>query len=181
MAAPQATEVVQRAPWWLKVAGAHWAQPRGPGSDVAALGDHPVVHVSYRDAEAYCHWRGGRVPTEAEWERAARGGVEQTVFPWGDELTPNGQHRCNVWQGTFPETNSEEDGWAFTAPVRSYEPNGYGLYQVIGNVWEWTRSPFTRNSRKELATRGGSFLCHEVRRQGASTLVVGGSARAPNS
>jgi formylglycine-generating enzyme len=169
----QATEAVQQSPWWIKVSGARWSRPYGPDSDLEGLWDHPVVHVSYNDGEAYCHWRGGRLPTEAEWERAARGGVEDAPFPWGHVLVgDDGVHHCNIWQGVFPHTNTAEDGHRFTAPVLTYAPNDYGLHQMIGNVWEWTRSPFVQSSRAKLATRGGSFLCHEV---GPYPLSLGGT------
>ena len=153
---------MQSAPWWIKVDGAAWDHPFGPDSSLEGLEDHPVVHVSYNDATAYCAWRGGRVPTEAEWERAARGGVEDQRFPWGDELLVDGKHRCNIWQGRFPAHNTGEDGYTGTAPVATYEPNAYGLYQMIGNVWEWTSSPFMPHAPL-MASKGGSFLCHKVR------------------
>ncbi len=161
------------APWWCRVDGATWARPEGPGSDLTGRADHPVVHVDHDDARAYCAWAGLRLPTEAEWERAARGGLEQARYAWGEELTPGGQHRCNIWQGRFPTTNTVEDGFAGTAPVGSFPANGYGLVDVAGNVWEWCadwwgtghspapatdpRGPATGTSR---VMRGGSYLCH---------------------
>ena len=108
------------------------------GSSIKGLDDHPVVHVAYRDAEAYARWAGKALPTEAEWEFAARAVVEGAEFAWGDELTPDGRHMANTWQGEFPDENTKADGWARTSPVMSYPPNGYGLYDMIGNVWEWT-------------------------------------------
>ena len=131
------TRGAAQAPWWRQVFGADWAHPEGPQSDVAARADHPVVHVSWLDAQAYCQWTGLRLPTEAEWEGAARGGLDQARFAWGDELTPDGIHRCNIWQGEFPNHNTLEDGYLGTAPVASFEPNGFGLRNVAGNVWEW--------------------------------------------
>jgi formylglycine-generating enzyme required for sulfatase activity len=124
--------------WWTWVPGASWRHPRGPQSSLKGLGDHPVVHVAWRDVEAYAEWAGKDVPTEAEWERAAWGGLEGAEFAWGDEMTPGGRHMANVWQGEFPHHNTLDDGWEYTAPARSFPPNGYGLYQVTGNVWEWT-------------------------------------------
>ena len=165
-------------PWWLSVRGASWATPLGPTSDVDGLSDHPVVHVSYNDAQAYCRWAGGRLPTEAEWECAARGGLVGAVYPWGDELEADVRHHCNVWQGTFPVHNTGADGYLATAPADAYEPNGYGLYNTSGNVWEWCQdwwSPTwhlqkrveTRQSPRgpadggERVIRGGSYLCHD--------------------
>lgn len=162
------------APWWCGVEGASWRQPEGPGSSLDRRGGHPVVHVSWNDAAAYCCWAGLRLPSEAEWEYAARGGLHQARYPWGDELTPDGKHRCNIWQGRFPTHNNAEDGYAGTAPVDAFPPNGYGLYNMAGNVWEWcadwwtTRhdtstmlinptGPDTGNSK---LMRGGSYLCH---------------------
>ena len=161
-------------PWWLKVGGAWWAQPEGPGSHVLGRQDHPVTHVSWYDAQAYCHWSNTRLPTEAEWECAARGKLEKRIYPWGDELTPGGRHRCNIWQGRFPKLNTAADGYLGTAPVDAFEPNGYGLYNVAGNVWEWCEDWFSRNYHKvtkltnpryliptgRRSMRGGSFLCH---------------------
>ena len=124
--------------WWTWVPGANWRHPRGPQSSLKGLGDHPVVHVAWRDVEAYAAWAGKALPTEAEWERAAWGGREGAEYAWGDELTPGGRHMANVWQGDFPHHNTVSDGFEYTAPVRSFPPNGYGLFQVTGNVWEWT-------------------------------------------
>lgn len=163
------------APWWLSVRGADWSHPAGSRSSWIDLPDHPVVHVSFDDAQAYCAWAGRRLPTEAQWEYAARGGLAGKRYAWGDELTPNGEHRCNIWQGTFPNLNTKDDGYLGTAPVRSYPPNGYGLYDVAGNVWEWCADRFLpeyyrtapRNNPQGptigigRVIRGGSYLCHE--------------------
>ena len=148
---------VAGAEWWCAVTGASWRTPFGPGSDVTRMANHPVVHVSAHDAEAYCAWTGTRLPTEVEWERAARGGLDGAVYPWGDELRPDGRWRCNIWQGDFPRTNTAEDGHLGTAPVKTYRPNGFGLYQCVGNVWEWTAS----EQDGKRVRRGGSYLCHD--------------------
>jgi sulfatase modifying factor 1 len=156
-----ATRALARAPWWRQVHGADWAHPEGPGSGVAERQDHPVVHVSRDDALAYCAWAGVRLPTEAEWEYAARGGLDGARYPWGDELEPGGEHRCNIWQGEFPTHNTLEDGYLGTAPADAFAPNGYGLHNVAGNVWEWTADPFDpADPDGPAAMRGGSYLCH---------------------
>ncbi len=149
-------------PWWIAVDGADWRHPDGPRSSLWNRRDHPVVHVSHADAEAYCAWSGTRLPTETEWEYAARGGLESKRYAWGDELTPGGKHMCNIWQGLFPQVNTAEDGFVGTAPATSFEPNGYGLYNVAGNVWEWTSSPWDDevSSYDTWVVRGGSYLCH---------------------
>jgi sulfatase modifying factor 1 len=161
-------------PWWCGVVGATWRAPEGPGSDLERRWDHPVVHVSWADAMAYCDWASARLPTEAEWEHAARGGLEQARYPWGNDLTPGGRHQCNVWQGRFPALNTGADGHIGTAPVDAFDPNGYGLHNMVGNVWEWcadwwsvehpSAGPITDPSGPPSGTtrvmRGGSYLCH---------------------
>lgn len=163
-------------PWWTAVNGASWRAPGGSLSDVDDLAEHPVVHVSWLDATAYCQWAGRRLPTEAEWERAARGGLDGARFPWGDDVVDSdGRWRCNIWQGSFPTVNTLEDGHLTTAPVRSFEPNGYGLWQVVGNVWEWCadwfdasyyavspmKAPSGAPTGAARVLRGGSYLCHD--------------------
>ena len=159
-------------PWWRLVAGASWQRPEGPGSYVHDRADYPVVHVSWFDAQAYCAWSGQRLPTEAQWECAARGGLQGKRYPWGDELMPDGHMRCNIWQGTFPD--SPAVGWTpGPQPVRSFEANGYGLYNTAGNVWEWCmdsfvpdyhrvtsrHNPVSSDAGGYRSIRGGSFLC----------------------
>lgn len=145
------------APWWRQVFGADWRHPEGPHSDVTGRDELPVLHVAYDDALAFCAWAGKRLPREAEWERAARGGLEGKRFPWGDEERPNGEHRCNVWQGTFPADNTVADGYYGPAPVDVFPPNGFGLYNMVGNAWEWCADWFAEDLR---VIRGGSYLCH---------------------
>jgi len=169
--------VVPDAPWWLAVDGACWRAPEGPGSAIDERATHPVVHVSWRDADAYARWAGKCLPSEAQWEKAARGGLARARYPWGDELRPGGMHRCNIWQGRFPTINTGEDGYVGTAPVDAFEPNGYGLYNVSGNVWEWCadwwsatwhadatpatrRDPAGPGSGEARVMKGGSWLCH---------------------
>lgn len=128
--------------WWEFVFDADWRRPYGPDSSIDGLEDHPVVHIAYRDAEAYARWAGKELPTEAEFEFAARGGLVDAEFAWGDELVPGGKHMANIWQGSFPHENLLEDGFERTSPVKTYPANGYGLYDMIGNVWEWTTDWF---------------------------------------
>ncbi len=168
------TRGVAAAPWWRQVEGADWRHPIGPQSSLDGLMDHPVTHVSWSDAQEFCAWTGKRLPTEAEWEYAARGGLEQRRFPWGDELTPEGAHLCNIWQGTFPSHNTVDDGYFGTAPVAAFPPNAFGLYNVSGNVWEWCSDWFSPTFHVDGSTidpagppggqakvmRGGSYLCH---------------------
>ena len=135
--------------WWQWMPGASWRQPAGPGSSIDGLEDHPVVHVACEDAEAYAHWAGRQLPTEAQWEYAARGDLADAIYAWGDEAEPDGRPRANTWQGEFPWQNLERDGYARTSPVGSFPPNGYGLYDVTGNVWEWTADWFTSPHREE--------------------------------
>jgi sulfatase modifying factor 1 len=172
--AAKVTQAPVQTPWWRVVHGADWAHPEGTDSDVRQRLDHPVVHVSWNDANAYCLWAGMRLPTEAEWEYAARGGLVQKRYPWGDELKPDGEHRCNIWQGKFPVKNHGSDGFLGTAPVATYKPNAFGLYQTSGNVWEWCADWYARDyyaegsainpqgpgQGQERVMRGGSFLCH---------------------
>lgn len=161
------------APWWLAIDGANWAKPLGPGS--AAVSNHPATHISFRDASAFADWAGGRLPTEAEWEHAARGGLADARYPWGDqEPDDHAFMPCNIWQGTFPTHNSQADGYFGTAPANAFAPNGFGLFNMSGNVWEWCADAFrirsagkaakTRNQAAraddERVLKGGSYLCH---------------------
>jgi sulfatase modifying factor 1 len=169
------TDTVAAAPWWCQVPGASWSTPEGPGSDVSARGDHPVVHVSWNDAVAYCKWSGQRLLTEAEWEYAARGGLEQKLYPWGDKLRPGGTHRCNIWQGEFPRQDTGDDGYRGTCPVEAFPPNDFGLFSMTGNTWEWcsdwfdsefhktgpTKNPIGPPGGSERIMKGGSYLCHK--------------------
>ena len=155
--------------WWSFTLGADWRHPYGPDSDLDALDlwDHPVVHVAWNDAAAYARWAGKDLPTEAEHEFAARGGLEGKEFAWGDELAPGGQMLANYWQGLFPFSNTREDGWERTSPVRTYPANGYGLYDMIGNVWEWTADWWVENPAKALkAKKPGQSCCAKNPRGG---------------
>lgn len=168
------TQSAPAVEWWRRVEGANWRDINGPDTMAEAWQpDHPVVQVSWNDARAYCKWAGGRLPSEAEWEHAARGGLGDVPFPWGDTEPNDTDHTpCNIWQGHFPQTNTGRDGHITTAPARAYAPNGYGLYNLVGNVWEWTSDAYTIKSLKKdvrarLAqmkgyklSKGGSFLCH---------------------
>ena len=174
--------------WWDFRPGACWRARLGPGSSIEALGDHPVVHIASADAEAFAAWAGKALPTEAEWEFAARGGLDGADYAWGDELAPDGAMLCNYWQGAFPFANQLSDGWLRTSPVRSYRANGYGLYDMIGNVWEWTADWYAlpKIERKRGGsccvpanphggTRGGSIARNRDRSRIARRVIKGGS------
>ncbi|WP_338462166.1 formylglycine-generating enzyme family protein [Synechococcus elongatus IITB7] len=178
--APEANQAVPELSWWHWVAGANWRHPTGSNSDLVGKGDHPVVHVAFEDAQAYADWAGKTLPTEAQWEFAARGGLKDQIFSWGNTYSPR---KANTWQGHFPTDNSGADGYLGTAPVESFPPNGYGLYDMTGNVWEWTKdwyqvghpqqahqhNPWISQVQDSLDPRdpgvakhvikGGSFLC----------------------
>lgn len=169
-----ASAVAPGAAWWHRIEGASWRWPEGPnGAPAEAKPDHPAVHITRHDALAYCQWSGARLPSEAEWEYAARGGLDGRPFPWGDTLEPDGDHRSNVWQGDFPHKNTAADGYIGTAPARCFAANQYGLYAMTGNIWEWTSDRLTNlhsprsalnpkgplNGSRYVA-KGGSYLCH---------------------
>jgi sulfatase modifying factor 1 len=169
------TRGVAATPWWRQVYGADWAHPAGPQSDLDGLSDHPVVHVTWTDAQAYCAWAGVRLPTEAEWEMAARGGLLQKRFVWGDEFAPKGRTMCNIFEGSFPVENTAEDGYVGTSPIDAFPPNGFGLHDMAGNVWEWANDWFHTTfhadgsrtdpqgppSGEAKVMRGGSYMCHD--------------------
>jgi len=159
----------QGAGWWLGVEGASWRSPSGGSSSYLELADHPAVHISHQDAQAFCDWVGMALPTEAQWEKAARGGLVSNRFPWGNDLLIEGKWQCNIFQGSFPAHNTTEDGHLGTSPVKSFAPNGFGGYDFAGNVWEWTATRFEAAATNLLqdpsevfmVTRGGSYLCHD--------------------
>ncbi len=186
--APPAHQVSLNDPyrWWVYVEGADWLHPEGPDSDLTCRLDHPVTHIAWPDAQAYAAWAGKVLPSEAEWEFAARGGLDGVEYAWGSELAPGGRHMANLWQGNFPMVNEMDDGYCWTSPIGTYEPNGYGLLDMIGNVWEWTGDTWsspdpggglaaccqapsrdsepwqpgvTRTAKVRKVLKGGSFLC----------------------
>ena len=178
-ASTQLTGIASSAPWWLAIKNANWFNPFGNSLTIEELLDHPVAHITHNDALEFCNWAGYKLPTEAQWEKASRGGLEQALYPWGNDLLTHGQHNANIWQGDFPNLNSQEDGFFGTAPVNSFKPNGFGLYNLVGNVWEWTNDfwssrwhiPESIETRKNpvgpqkasgnKVLKGGSFMCHD--------------------
>ncbi|XP_054168269.1 LOW QUALITY PROTEIN: formylglycine-generating enzyme-like [Oppia nitens] len=168
------TQSVAAAPWWLPVNNANWRTPEGIDSNLDERWDHPVVHVSWTDANSYCNWKGLRLPTETEWEYSCRAGLKNRLFPWGNKLKPFDKHYANLWDGEFPNHNTGEDGYIGTAPVDVFPPNKFGLKNIVGNVWEWTADWWTTKHSIEPSTdpkgpesgtdrvkKGGSFMCHK--------------------
>jgi len=160
-------ELTNLANWWTWTTGANWRHPLGPGSSIEGHDNDPVVQVSYDDAAAYAKWAGKRLPTEAEWEFAARGGTSGTRYYWGNELIKDGRYMANTFTGEFPHKNTAADGFAGVSPVKSFPPNGYGLYDMAGNVWNWTSTPFQETPSTppdpfRRVIKGGSFLCSPI-------------------
>lgn len=166
------TQAVAGAQWWLPVDRANWRQPEGKGSNINDRWNHPVVHVSWNDANLFCRWKGKRLPTEAEWEYACRGGKQDRLYPWGNKFMPKDEYRANIWQGEFPSGNLRSDGYAGTCEVDKFKQNNFGLYNMVGNVWEWTsdrwgiehskkpqKNPTGSSKGKNMVKKGGSFMC----------------------
>lgn len=155
---------VMQAPWWFKIKNANWRHPEGSSSSIDDRMDHPVIHVSHNDATAYCKWHNKRLPSEAEWEASCRGGKKGKLFPWGNKLMPKDEHWINIWQGEFPDENSAEDGFVGTCPVDKFRQNDFDLYNIVGNVWEWTSDLWNEkeadSENPERVKKGGSYLCH---------------------
>jgi sulfatase modifying factor 1 len=171
---PRPVSLRDHRAWWAYVPGANWRHPNGPNSSIGYKENHPVVHVTYEDACAYAAWAGKQLPDEVQWEFAARGGLEGAAYAWGDAANPEGRHMANTWQGRFPFENLAEDGYEGTSPVDAFPPNGYGLHDMAGNVWEWTKSPYAPNNGADKSccnrdapdprsllhvVKGGSHLC----------------------
>ncbi|XKL69471.1 hypothetical protein PGB90_007240 [Kerria lacca] len=169
----QNISAVAAVPWWLSISNANWIHPEGPGSNINDRWNHPVLHVSWFDAITYCNWLGKRLPTEVEWEVACKGGLKDKLFSWGNSLLVKGKHKANLWQGLFPFNNTVEDGYESTAPVDAFLQNKYGLYNIIGNVWEWTENWWSVKHYEEKQNpagpvkgtdkvkKGGSYMCHK--------------------
>lgn len=178
-ASKQVAGVAASAPWWLAIEGAYWFKPFGNSKTIEDILNHPVVHVTHNDALEFCRWSGYKLPTEAQWEKASRGGLSGKLFPWGDSLLVDDSHQANIWQGEFPHLNTNEDGYFGTAPVDSFVANNFGLFNTVGNVWEWTNDfwsarwhiPENVETRRNPAgphkesgnrvLKGGSFMCHD--------------------
>lgn len=158
---------VANAIWWYKINNTFWKQPNGPESSIDDRMNHPVVHVSWFDAQAYCKWKSKRLPTEIEWEIACRGGKKSKLYPWGNKLMPQNKHWLNIWQGEFPAGNTADDGYQSTCPVDQFKQNDFGLYNIVGNVWEWVDTNWRDDEANvdsntiEKVKKGGSYLCHK--------------------
>ena len=163
--------------WWEYRPGADWRHPQGPESSIHGRDDHPVVHVAYEDALAYAAWAGKDLPTEAEWEFAARGGLEGKAYPWGDASNPDGRFMANTWQGHFPYENSADDGYEGTSPVDAFPANGYGLFDMVGNVWEWTSSPFLRPGSAWRGAKSTAAIVLPYQRRRRPVHAPGGEGR----